>query len=78
MVYNIRLSNPAVSVITAVITAKVSIITVVSSIKYKGYSPFTPVPTKDVPSLEVKDNMTYYCVTIDIRGNTAVYDTVNI
>ena len=80
MDYIIILSNPGVSVIRAVITAIVSIITVVS--KYKGgYSPFNPVPTKDVPSLEMKDNMAYYHVTIDTRGNTpgtsAVYDTVN-
>ena len=87
MDYIIGLSNSAVitlavRVITAIITPIVSIITVVSSIKCKGgYSPFTPIPTKDVLSLEMKDNTAYYCVTIDTRGNTpgtsAVYDTVN-
>ena len=80
-------SVPITAVITAIITI---VITCYCCIKSKGGYPLstthpptlyeTPISTKGVSSLEMKDNMAYGHVTIDTSKNipttSAVYDIV--
>ena len=89
----VGIAVPITAIVTAIITAIISsLVTSYCCVKSKGgYSPSASSPsalyeiprtTKNVSSLEMKDNMAYGHVTIGTSGNvsttSAVYETVTI